>query len=183
MKNILIIGVAKSGKSTLGKMISNNTNYNKIPVDYFTSSLKYNFPELNISSNVVIEEETSIKLSLLLSRVLSLIDTTDEKYIIDSAHIMPKDIMPYIDQDKWKVICLGYPNEECNKKIKDIRKYETQNDWTYNNDDKKLLYKIEKLIKISKIMEHQCQKLNIDFIDTSHNVMKAIQKIYNNLEK
>lgn len=45
MKNILICGVAKSGKSYLSKKICQKYKYNHIPIDYFTSSFKHNYPE------------------------------------------------------------------------------------------------------------------------------------------
>ena len=110
MKNIFIGGAAKSGKSTIAEKICSKENYNHIPLDYFTASLKRNFPDVGIRSNVLIEGETSPKLALLLSTVFNIIDDTEEKFIIDSAHIMPKDIIKYIDLEKWDIIYVGYPN-------------------------------------------------------------------------
>ena len=46
MKNIFIAGVAKSGKSTLARILKEKYNYNHIPLDYFASSLKRNFLRL-----------------------------------------------------------------------------------------------------------------------------------------
>ena len=100
-KHIFIAGVAKSGKSTLAEKLCQNKNYNHIPLDYFASSLKHNFPETKITSNVIINEESSKNLSLLLSRVINIINDKDEPFIIDSAHILPKDIIKYIDRNKW----------------------------------------------------------------------------------
>lgn len=45
MINILICRVAKSGKSYLSKKICQKYKYNHIPIDYFTSSFKHNYPE------------------------------------------------------------------------------------------------------------------------------------------
>lgn len=66
MKNILILGVAKSGKSYLAKKINNNRYYSYIPLDYFVSSFKYNLPEKKITSNVEIDKNSSKKLSIFL---------------------------------------------------------------------------------------------------------------------
>ena len=84
MKNIFIGGVAKSGKSTLAKKLCKDEKYNHIPVDYFTASFKRNYPDVGIISNVVVNEETSTKLSLFLSTVIGIIDTTDENFIINT---------------------------------------------------------------------------------------------------
>ena len=99
MKNIFIGGVSKSGKSTLSKKLKKDI-YNHIPLDYFASSFKRNFPMNNITSNVVVSETSSKNLSLFLSRVIEIIDTTNEKFIIDSAHILPEDINKYLDRNK-----------------------------------------------------------------------------------
>ena len=58
MKNIFIGGVSKSGKSTLSKKLKKDI-YSHIPLDYFASSFKRNFPMNNITSNVVVSETSS----------------------------------------------------------------------------------------------------------------------------
>ena len=109
IKNIFIGGVARSGKSTLAKRLCAEGNYNHFPLDYVTSSLKNNFPECEISSSVIMGD-SSQKLALLLSTIVKIMDSKEEKFIIDSAHIMPKDIVPYLDKDKWDIYFVGYPN-------------------------------------------------------------------------
>ena len=99
-KHIFIAGTAKSGKSTFAEKICANYKYNHIPLDYFASSLKHNFPDTKITSNVVIQEESSANLAPLLSRVMNIMNDKDEPFIIDSAHIMPKDIVKYITNVK-----------------------------------------------------------------------------------
>jgi hypothetical protein len=136
-------------------------------MDYFTSSLKHNFKETGILSNIIIDRESSKKLSLLLSRVINIMNDTDEKFIIDSAHLYPEDIYPYIDTEKWDIYCLGYPNTTVEEKFNEIRKYDTSADWTYKRKDEELKDIISKLINISKEMKETCEKLNIKFIDTS----------------
>ena len=129
MKNIFIGGVAKSGKSTIAMKVCKNSEYNHIPVDYFASSLKHNFKDLGINSNVVIEKGSSEKLALLLSRVMSIIGCKNDKYIIDSAHILPIDIAPYVDKENFDVYFVGYPNITKEEKFKIIRECD-KNEWT-----------------------------------------------------
>lgn len=182
MKNIFIAGVARSGKSTLAEKICKNMNYNHFPLDYITSSLKKNFPECNINSNVIINH-SSKKLSLLLSTVFNIMDTKDELFIIDSAHIMPKDIVEYINRDNWDIYYVGYPNISSQDKFNLIRKYDTESDWTSKRTDEDLLDTLEKLIHISKEIEHQCHELNIPFIDTSEDLLKSIDKAYKEIKR
>lgn len=176
-KNIFIGGVARSGKSTLAKRFSKLNLYNHFPLDYVTSSLKNNFPETNISSSVVIGE-SSEKLALLLSTIVRIMESKDEKYIIDSAHIMPKDIVKYLDRDKWDVYFVGYPNISKFTKFSSIRKYDDHTDWTSRRSDEELLSIIEKLISISRKIQEQCEELNIPFIDTSSDMLEAIDDFF-----
>lgn len=158
MKNIFVDGVSKSGKSAFSNKIK-NAYYNHIPLDYFASSFKRNFPDTNITSNVVVSKTSSKNLSLFLSRVIEIIDSTDEKFIIDSAHILPEDINVYLDRDKWDIYYLSYPNTDKESKVKDIRKYETEEDWTYKKSDEKLLDIFDKLILLSKDEQKMCENL------------------------
>ena len=177
MKNIFIGGAAKSGKSTIAEKICSKENYNHIPLDYFTASLKRNFPDVGIRSNVLIEGETSPKLALLLSTVFNIIDDTEEKFIIDSAHIMPKDIIKYIDLEKWDIIYVGYPNIKPQDKFNLIRKLEQKESWTHRRTDEELFPMIERLVEISKEIESQCKELNIRFIDTSGDIKDVLEEI------
>lgn len=167
MKNIFIGGVARAGKSTLAKELNKNKDYNYIPLDYFTSSLKHNFPETEITSNVVINENSSKKLALLLSRVTSIMNDKEEKYIIDSAHILPEDIIEYLDRDKWDIYYVGYPNITPEEKLNIIRKYDDETDWTFKKTNEELLITLTNLIELSKKIEQQCINNNIKFIDKS----------------
>ena len=166
MKNKLIIGVAKSGKTTYAKKLCEKGKYNYIPLDYFTSSFKHNFPECNITSSVIINEKTSSKLSLFLSRVVDIMNNDDNNYIIDSAHLFPHNIIEYIDRDKWDIYCLGYPNIDTKEKLDLIRKHSSNYGWTNNKTDEELYDIIEELKNISKILKEECIKYNIEFIDT-----------------
>lgn len=177
MKNIFIAGAAKSGKSTIAEKICSKGSYNHIPLDYFTASLKRNFPDVGIRSNVLIEGETSPKLALLLSTVFNIIDDTEEKFIIDSAHIMPKDIVKYINRDKWDIIYVGYPNVSAQDKFNLIRKLEHDFSWTHRRSDEELFPMIEQLIQNSKEIERQCKELNIRFIDTSGDINEILNNI------
>ena len=73
MKNIFIGGVAKSGKSRLAVSLCKKYGMNHIPLDYFASSFKHNYPELGITSNVIIDSTSSKKFSLFLSRFIKIV--------------------------------------------------------------------------------------------------------------
>lgn len=179
MKNIIIAGVAKSGKSTLCEMICEKVKINHIPLDYFTAAMKRNFPECGIKSDVIIND-TSEKLCKLINTISSIIDDSEEKFIIDSAHIMPRDIINNVNLDKWDIIFIGYPNISVDDKFSDIRKYERVG-WTAKRTNDDLKDTIKQLINISKIIEKECHQYNIKFIDASNSFNEVLMGELNQL--
>lgn len=168
MKNILICGVAKSGKSYLAKMINKDHKFNYIPLDYFTSSFKHNIPEAGITSDVVIDKESSKKLGLFLSRIMDTMDSieNEERYLIDSAHLYPRNIVEYVDRSKWDIYFLGYPNITVEDKFMYIRE-NVKGGWPAKRKDEELKETLAKLIEISKEIEEECKLYSVNFIDVS----------------
>lgn len=108
MKNVFLAGVARSGKSTISRRLHDEFNYNHIPLDYFASSFKHNFKQTKITSDPLMSG--SEPLAIFIDRVMSIINYTDELFVIDSAHIKPKDIIKHINRDNWEIVYVGYPN-------------------------------------------------------------------------
>ena len=177
MKNIFIGGVAKSGKSRLAVHLCKKYNMNHIPLDYFASSFKHNFPEVGITSNVVINNESSKKFALFLSRFIEIVESKDDEFfVLDSAHILPEDIIKYLDRDKWDIYYLGYSNITPEEKIEEIKKY-TKGGWTNKKNKEELLGIFKILINTSKDIEKICKESNIKYIDTSNKDVLELEVI------
>ncbi len=181
-KNIFIGGVARAGKSTIAEKLSENNVYNHFPVDYIATSFNNHFPSCGINNRVIIDDG-SINLSLFLSTIIDKIDKTNEKFIIDSAHVMPTDIIKYLDKEKWDIYFIGYPNALAEEKFNNLRKYDSKNSWTRHFNDEEMLEKIQGLIELSKKIEKQCRENNIRFIDTSENFCDTIEQVVKEIEK
>jgi hypothetical protein len=102
----------------------------------------------------------------------------DEPFIIDSAHILPKDIIKYIDKDKWDIYYFGYPNITPQDKFDVLRKYDGNESWTRKRTDSELLDTLNKLVELSKQIQEECTTYNLTFIDTSNDLIKDIEKAY-----
>ena len=169
MKNIFIGGVAKSGKSRLAVSLCKKYGMNHIPLDYFASSFKHNYPELGITSNVIIDSTSSKKFSLFLSRFIKIVESIDDEFfVLDSAHIFPGDILCYLDPNKWDIYYLGYPNTTSPEKILEISKY-TKGGWTSKWNQQELTSIFAELISLSVNIQNQCEENNVIFFDTSNN--------------
>ena len=104
-KNILIIGAARSGKTTLAKKLSKEKGYNLISIDNIVSGFEA-YPELEIkhdgndsltSSNLA---PFLIKLFTELSEGSAFYD--DVKFVIEGTHIDFEKIMPFLQNDKYR---------------------------------------------------------------------------------
>lgn len=175
-KNIFIGGVARAGKSTIAEGISKNNIYNHIPVDYIANSFNENFPSCKINDRVIIDDG-SINLSLFLSTVIKHIEKNKEKFVLDSAHVMPHDIIKYLDKEKWDIYFVAYPNIEPETKFDIIRKFDSDTSWTRHFSDKEMLELVNALIEVSKKIERECKEYDIRFIDTSENFEETINAV------
>ena len=137
--------------------------------------MKRNYPEWGVKSDVIINDTSKI-LCTLFKTITDIINDTDEKFIIDCAHIYPHDIVNKLDLNKWKIIFVGYPNIDVDEKVKNIRKYDI-NGWTTKKSNDELKAIINKLKDISNIIKQECDKYNFTFIDTSNNFEYVINNI------
>lgn len=181
-KNIFIGGVARAGKSTIAERISKNNIYNHIPIDYIATSFNENFPSCKINNQVVIDDG-SVNLSLFLSTIIEHIEKNNEKFVLDSAHVMPHDIIKYLDKEKWDIYFVGYSNIEPKIKFDIIRKFDSDTSWTRNFNDEDMLELVNALIEVSKKIEKECKEYNICFIDTSKNFDETINAMIKEIVK
>lgn len=181
MKNVILIGASRSGKSTVAKKISKELGMNHIPLDAIVSTLETLYPETGIKhedDNIVMSK----KLSTFIDEYLNHMDYEDIKYIIDLYQIYPKDLNKRLFDDHL-VVYMGYPHIDPFKKLEDIKKHAREKDWTKYTPDEEMLNIIKLFIKENKIMYNQCKELNIPFFDVSSNFIEELDKVYEHIIK
>ena len=83
--------------------------------------------------------------------------------------------MRIFDKKRFKIVAIGYPESDIDKKIADIRKYD--GDTPANRKSYSELYlMISSLVKASKKLRGDAQKYGIPFIDTSVRYRETIQE-------
>ena len=166
MKNIILIGASRAGKTTFTRILKKRINNLMI---ISTDLLRLAFRD-------AICKDTTIKSSLMknnldyLNFVLKYYNyanmyEVDYVKVVDTVDFEPKDYKCF---ENSIFICLGYPNLTGEQVLKNWKKYDTENDWTKEKSDKELLKIAKKHIKDSKYLEKECKKYNIKFIDTSY---------------
>lgn len=176
-KNVIILGAARAGKSTLAQMIHKKYNYSIISIDSFVSALKDAFPELGITHS-----NTERKFQLLPPFIFSYMEKIineypEEKFVLEGWHVYPKEIKKLFSDLNAEIICLGYTKISCMEALEKIRENESENSYTKSMSDDEVKKLISNHIEYSKELEKQCKENNIEFYDTSFdrdNVLKNI---------
>lgn len=171
MKNILILGTCRTGKTTFSKMLQKELdNYQILEVDSIISALQRTFDDIEIGfihdnlENNKLTEFMSILIEKFQARL-----GNEYGFIINSDSILPEDLIKYFDLDNTIVYYFVSPNLTVDEIVENCRNYDNLNQWTTKRTDEQLSnhLKIAKDFEI-KIIE-QCKKYNIKCIDTSHN--------------
>ena len=176
MKNLLIIGVPRSGKSTLANMMSNKCGFDLISIDAIVATFSKIFPELGIHLE---PEKSEPVLSKFIFEYLHQLcqESPKRKFIIEGCHLSPETVAKNLDLEQCKVICLGYPTLSPEQFLVRAR----QTDWAPNKDDNELIKMGEYFIKQSKLHQSVCAQHNIQFIDTSNDCQETLCHIMENV--
>jgi len=187
MKNILIMGIGRAGKTTLSNMIKERWNsYNLLHSD----SLKWAIiramgKEEYYRDNVDIQKEYEhgeFFQRTLLELYNSLIrsDKKEYGYILESGQLHPKIVSEMIDFDKTIVLCLGLGNLTAKDMVEQCMKYDTEESWTYGLDKEYLLQHAQDWYECNEMLKRESCKYGIKYIDTSkdrENILKQIIKL------
>lgn len=184
-KNILIIGAPRSGKTTLSRKLCKEQGYNIISLDDIICAFE-EYPSLGIRhdyDNPKVAERFApflVKYLKELSEGSNFYDGI--KYVIEGAWINFEKIMKEIDKEKYIIIGLTYNNATPEKMYNNIRKYDTEDEWTYYCTDEKLNNNINYFIEVNKkfnelFKEYSIESYDIDSREDTLN--QIIEKIKN----
>lgn len=183
MKNIAIFGSSRSGKSTLSKMISKKySNYHIFIGDDIRGAFQDVLPNNNINSKdgIGMLEDFPNFLSCLFYKSIKR-NKGEINYIVETCDITPKKAYQLFNREDTILLFLGTPRQTIDEHFNEIRKYQTEKDWTYNRSDEHILEHSKHCISKSKEYEKECKELNIWYVDTSFNreevLNDALEKI------
>lgn len=190
MKNILIFGISRTGKTTLSNLIkSKYKSYNLIHSDSIKWAIiradnKQDYYNTNIDKQKNFEYSENFQ-KILLEFFNSCIrnDKSNYGYILESGQLEPKLIDKYIDRRKTIIICLGLGITSREEIVKMCRNHDSSTDWTYSINDDDLEYNAQNWIERDIYLKSQCEKFNINYVITSQNREKIFKDIISNLFK
>ncbi len=183
MKNIIILGVARSGKSTLARMIKMKyPNYNIIDGDCIRNAFEKIIPEVNINHvNGSGMEEKFSKFCLKLFENQIKEQNHYFNYIFESCDINPIQIKEYFDIPNTIIFFLGYPGLTVEETVNNYKKYAEEGDYMLKKSEDEIISRAIKWTNKSKELMELCSELNMKFVDVSYNRDIVFKKIIEEL--
>ena len=188
-KNILIIGAARSGKTTLAKKLVKEKGYNLISIDDLVSGFEA-FPQLHIKHDDN-DIETSSNLAPFLIKFFTELAEGNTfydgiKYAIEGTHIDFEILMPFLQSEKYKekyeIIGLTYNHITEQEMYENIKNYDTEDDWTYWCEDEELRGNIKYFFERNAFFNDIFREYQIKTYDTSLDREKVLKKIVSSLK-
>ena len=187
MKNILIMGIGRAGKTTLSKMIKDKCNsYNLIHSDALKWAMirakdEEQYYRKNVDKQKEFEHGEYFQRTLLeLYNSLIREDTKEYGYILESGQLHPKIVKEMIDFD---ILCLGLGNFKPDDIVNQCITYDTEESWTYGLSKEYLLEYAKDWYNCNEMLKIECPKYGIKYIDTSKDRKEILVKILNDILK
>ena len=189
-KNILIIGAARCGKTTLARKLNQEYGYSVISIDDIVSGLAA-YPELNIHHNGDTDITTKNLGPFLEKYFIELSEGSNFyggiKFVIEGTHIDFEKLMPLLQSEKYKekyeIIGLTINEETAEDLYNNMKKYDTEDDWTYWVKDDVLMADAKYIINKNKIFNEKFKEYGIRSYETSHDREQVLDKIISDLKE
>ena len=184
MKNILIMGIGRAGKTTLSRNIKDKINgYNLIHSD----SLKWamirakgeeKYYRANVDKQKEFEHGEYFQRTLLeLYNSLIENDIKGYGYILESGQLEPRIVKEMVDFNNTIVVCLGLGDLSIEDMVNQCIKHDKKGDWSYGLSREYLRCHAEDWYNSNKILKEECPKYGIKYFDTSKNRIITLNNI------
>ncbi len=189
-KNIIIIGAARCGKTTLARRLNQEYGYSVISIDDIVSGLAA-YPQLNIHHDGETDITTKNLGPFLEKYFIELSESTNfyggVKFVIEGTHIDFERLMPLLQSDmykeKYEIIGLTINEETAEDLYNNMKKYDTEDDWTYWVKDDELMSDAKYIINKNRIFNEKFKKYGIKSYETSQNREQVFNEIISDLKE
>jgi len=203
MKNIIIFGASRAGKTSLAKRLKDEFQFNVVNVDHLVNTFEEAFPNLGIGVEVDETQATTNFTPFIAHYICELAShvyhKTGSKFVVDMTFFDFDLGIPIIEnrlQRKGKelldvFIFVGLINNKTSEELfNDVRKYDMPGDWTLNINDNELREHCDKHAGISESKSHvgwqfygKREEFDIRIYDTAEGRKQVFDRIINDLSK
>ena len=204
MKNIIIAGPGRTGKTSLARKINEELNYFVISVDKLIAMFQGAYPQLNIKL-AWNRRKTTDNLAPFLGHFLGAFSSSHgvayelnlrahavkgNRFVLEGGHYNFEKISSILKmygieelKDNFILIGLVQNKKTADELFNDFRKYDTEDDWTYGFDDDELReYASQDAIPSSRSMTDYLVKYGFTIYDTSTEREQVFDKIVEDIK-
>ena len=187
MKNVLIWGAPRSGKSTLARKIKKEFGHNIMELDHFRAVYDVLRPQ-----DKIFELDDFEQSHLMADMVAQLImqHSTDwsnrhgEYFVFEGVSVDLVQILNKLtDKHNLIIVCIAHANISPEQKCDQLVKFETNVDWTFYKDIDEKKKCCETFCSDSKKVKEIAKHLNLKYFDTSHNRDEILNEIMAHIKK
>ena len=190
MKNILIMGIGRAGKTTLSQMLKDKYNsYNLIHSDSLKWAMiraedKEKYYRINVEKQKEFEHSKYFQKTLLdFFNSLILKDKNHYGYIFESGQLEPKTVKEMIDFENTIVVCLGLGKLNIDEMIELCIEHDIEKDWTFRLPREYLKKHAIDWYSANEMLKKECPEYGIKYYDTSENREQVLDEIMDEIEK
>ena len=199
MKNIIIAGPSRAGKTTLAERLNKELNYFVISLDKITATFGRAYPQIDIKLHSDYEKMKD-NLAPFLGHFLGVFSDfrhveddqefrariiKENKFVLEGAafnfDIISSVLNMYgIEKFNEHFILIGLVQNKktADEFVRDFKKYDTEDDWTYEWSDEELReYAVSRAIPFSREMTDLLTKYGFTVYDTSIEREQVFDKI------
>ena len=203
MKNVIITGTGRNGKTTLAKKISEELNYFVISLDKLMTAFAMAYPQLDIRIAWNYQKAMD-NVAPFLGHYLGLLSTDNgfadklnlrkhavkgNRFVLEGSHFDFEKISSILQtygindlKDKFILVGLVQNKKSAKEVFRDLRKYDTEDDWTYDLDDNYLMELCEIFVSHNQEMLDYFEKYDFSIYDTSGDRDEVFTKIIKDIE-
>ena len=204
MKNIIIAGPSRAGKTTLAKRINEALGHFVISVDKLAITFEGAYPQLDIRLNWD-REQTTDNFAPFIGHFLGAFSTAHgfahelnlrahavkgNRFVLEGGHFDFEKILPILKtygieqlKDRFILVGLVQNNKTADEFFNDLRKYDAEDEWTYGMDDDELSELIRKdFIPSNRFMSEYLVKYGFTIYDTSTNREQVFDQIIEDIK-
>lgn len=203
MKNIIICGPSRAGKSTLARKINAELDYFVISLDKLVSTFDGAYPQLDIRLNWN-RQRTAENIAPFLGHFLGMFSSgcgtayelnlqahaiKGNRFLLEGAYFNFDRILPILKtyeieklKDHFLLIGLVQNKKTADEFFGDFRNYDTEDDWTYRLDDAGLKEISEEAVSFSHSMTEMLIKYGFTIYDTSRQREQVFEHIVNDIK-
>jgi len=202
LKNIIIAGPSRAGKSTLARKLNEELNYFVISVDKLVAVFQGAYPQLDIRLNWD-RDKTTDNIAPFLGHFLGMFSSADgrgllpyshgavegNRFVLEGGYFNFEKILPILKtygieelKDNFILIGLVQNKKTVDEFVSDFKKYDTEDDWTYQFNDDDLREVAEDAVSFSRSISEQLGEYGFTIYDTSADREQVLEQIVEDIK-